>query len=80
MSKYLDFVSSCFTSDVKALEEGIKAGYDINEEGLNLLINTIILGCVSTNDEYLDALLKNGIDINQKSENGRNEEKIRNGG
>ena len=70
MNKF-KFYFSGFNGSINDLKKGIKEGYDINEEGLNLLIN-VIKHCPFECDEYVDVLINNGININQKDEEGRN--------
>ena len=70
MNDVVKLTKSAKDSDFRLLKEELKKGADINSEGSFLLLNSIIFGNF-INEEYIQFLIKNGIDINQKTGYGR---------
>jgi ankyrin repeat protein len=71
MNNVVKLTKSAKDSDLGLLREELKKGADINCEGSFLLLNSVIFGNSFINEEYIQFLIKNGIDINQKTSYGR---------
>lgn len=69
MSSFSNIIRSAKECDIRLLDKELEDGKDINEEDINLLLNSVIFGTCEKK-EYIDFLIKNGIDINQKSGTG----------
>ena len=70
MNNVVKLIKSAKDGNLGLLKEELKKGADINCEGSFLLLNSVIFGNF-INEEYIQFLIKNGIDINQKTSYGR---------
>jgi len=64
-------IKSAKDCDVRLLDEELEKGANINEANSNLLLYAVLFGDLYSKNEYIDFLIKNNIDINQKSSTGR---------
>jgi len=71
MNDVVKLTKSAKNSDLGLLREELKKGADINCEGSFLLLNSVVFGNNFLNEKYIQFLIKNGIDINQKTSYGR---------
>lgn len=70
MSRQAMIIKSAKDCNIDLLDNELKKGIDINDENNNLLLYSVIFGSIHKK-EYIDFLIKNNIDINQKSLTGR---------
>ena len=71
MSRQAIIIKSAKDCDIDLLDNELKKGIDINDDNNNLLLYSVIFGNSFYKKEYIDFLIKNKIDINQKSLTGR---------
>ncbi len=71
MSNQAKVIKSAKDCDIDLLDKELEKGIDINDENNNLLLYSVIFGSRYDKKEYIDFLIKNNIDINQKSLTGR---------
>lgn len=64
-------IKSAKDCDVRLLDKELEKGANINEANSNLLLYAVLFGDLYSKNKYIDFLIKNNIDINQKSSTGR---------
>ena len=64
-------IKSAKDCDVRLLDKELEKGANINEANSNLLLYAVLFGDLYSKNKYIDFLIKNNIDINQKSSRGR---------
>ena len=64
-------IKSAKDCDVRLLDKELEKGANINDANSNLLLYAVLFGDLYSKNKYIDFLIKNNIDINQKSSTGR---------